>query len=105
MMGELNHMVLMNVLVLGQARLAQIDLFSEGGGGMREASVLRYKEKRRTRLFSKKIRYQVRKVNADRRPRMKVCSHFLSWVPSHSLSPIFYYYHFYKENEFNYRIN
>ncbi|XP_022732275.1 protein CHLOROPLAST IMPORT APPARATUS 2-like isoform X2 [Durio zibethinus] len=54
------------------ARLAQIDLFTEGGG-VREASVLRYKEKRRTRLFSKKIRYQVRKVNADRRPRMKVC--------------------------------
>ncbi|XP_021277159.1 LOW QUALITY PROTEIN: protein CHLOROPLAST IMPORT APPARATUS 2 [Herrania umbratica] len=52
------------------ARLAQIDLFSDGGG-VREASVLRYKEKRRTRLFSKKIRYQVRKVNADRRPRMK----------------------------------
>ncbi|KAK4483751.1 hypothetical protein RD792_010953 [Penstemon davidsonii] len=52
-----------------QARLAQIDLFSENG--MRGASVLRYKEKRRTRLFSKKIRYQVRKVNADRRPRMK----------------------------------
>ncbi|CAI9099249.1 OLC1v1036035C3 [Oldenlandia corymbosa var. corymbosa] len=54
-----------------QARLAKIDLFSESGG-VREASVLRYKEKRRTRLFSKKIRYQVRKVNADRRPRMKV---------------------------------
>ncbi|XP_031107883.1 protein CHLOROPLAST IMPORT APPARATUS 2-like [Ipomoea triloba] len=52
-----------------QARLAQIDLFSESG--VREASVLRYKEKRRTRLFSKKIRYQVRKVNADQRPRMK----------------------------------
>ncbi|KAM1067444.1 hypothetical protein ACFX2J_022446 [Malus domestica] len=52
------------------ARLAQIDLFSDAGG-LREASVLRYKEKRRTRLFSKKIRYQVRKVNADRRPRMK----------------------------------
>ncbi|KAL5838691.1 hypothetical protein ACOSQ3_015860 [Xanthoceras sorbifolium] len=51
------------------ARLAQIDLFSESG--VREASVLRYKEKRRTRLFSKKIRYQVRKVNADQRPRMK----------------------------------
>ncbi|KAL9681299.1 hypothetical protein QQ045_013082 [Rhodiola kirilowii] len=51
--------------------LAQIDLFGEGGG-VREASVLRYKEKRRTRLFSKKIiRYQVRKVNADCRPRMK----------------------------------
>lgn len=53
-----------------QARLAQIDLFSENGG-LREASVMRYKEKRRTRFFSKKIRYQVRKVNADRRPRMK----------------------------------
>ncbi|XP_038890141.1 protein CHLOROPLAST IMPORT APPARATUS 2 isoform X2 [Benincasa hispida] len=53
------------------ARLAQIDLFSDGGGLLREASVLRYKEKRRTRLFSKKIRYQVRKVNADGRPRMK----------------------------------
>ncbi|KAG5376166.1 hypothetical protein IGI04_040762 [Brassica rapa subsp. trilocularis] len=51
------------------ARLAQIDLF--GDSGIREASVLRYKEKRRTRLFSKKIRYQVRKLNADQRPRMK----------------------------------
>ncbi|XP_076933125.1 protein CHLOROPLAST IMPORT APPARATUS 2-like [Bidens hawaiensis] len=51
-------------------RLAQIDLFSENGG-LREASVMRYKEKKRTRLFSKKIRYQVRKVNADRRPRSK----------------------------------
>ncbi|EOA13387.1 hypothetical protein CARUB_v10026429mg [Capsella rubella] len=51
------------------ARIAQIDLF--GDSGMREASVLRYKEKRRTRLFSKKIRYQVRKLNADQRPRMK----------------------------------
>ena len=38
----------------------------------REASVLRYKEKRQTRLFSKKIRYQVRKLNADKRPRFKV---------------------------------
>uniref|UniRef100_A0A2P2MMB9 Zinc finger protein CONSTANS-LIKE 16-like isoform X1 n=1 Tax=Rhizophora mucronata TaxID=61149 RepID=A0A2P2MMB9_RHIMU len=37
----------------------------------REASVLRYKEKRRTRLISKKIRYQVRKLNADKRPRLK----------------------------------
>ncbi|KAJ4963396.1 hypothetical protein NE237_023335 [Protea cynaroides] len=52
------------------ARLGQIDIFPENGG-MREASVLRYREKRRTRLFSKKIRYQVRKVNADQRPRMK----------------------------------
>ncbi|KAK7265214.1 hypothetical protein RJT34_32830 [Clitoria ternatea] len=52
------------------ARLSQIDLLWDNGG-VREARVLRYKEKRRTRLFSKKIRYQVRKVNADRRPRMK----------------------------------
>ncbi|XVF46195.1 hypothetical protein PTKIN_Ptkin03bG0007900 [Pterospermum kingtungense] len=37
----------------------------------REASVLRYKEKRQTRLFSKKIRYQIRKLNADKRPRLK----------------------------------
>ncbi|CAN6841538.1 unnamed protein product [Brassica oleracea] len=51
------------------ARLAQIDLF--GDNGVREASVLRYKEKRQTRLFSKKIRYQVRKLNADQRPRVK----------------------------------
>ncbi|KAF3794565.1 CHLOROPLAST IMPORT APPARATUS 2 protein [Nymphaea thermarum] len=62
------------------ARLMQYDVFpdmglwrqaGEDGAGIREASVLRYKEKRRTRLFSKKIRYEVRKVNADKRPRMK----------------------------------
>ncbi|CAK9259772.1 unnamed protein product [Sphagnum jensenii] len=39
--------------------------------GPRKARVLRYKEKRRTRLFSNKIRYHVRKLNAERRPRMK----------------------------------
>lgn len=39
--------------------------------GQREASVLRYKEKRLNRLFSKKIRYQVRKLNAEKRPRLK----------------------------------
>ncbi|XP_060214852.1 zinc finger protein CONSTANS-LIKE 16-like [Lycium barbarum] len=37
----------------------------------REAKVSRYREKRRTRLFSKKIRYEVRKLNAEKRPRMK----------------------------------
>ncbi|KAH0935577.1 hypothetical protein HID58_012694, partial [Brassica napus] len=53
------------------AMLAEIDLFGESG--MREASVLRYKEKRMNRLFSnsKQIRYQVRKLSADQRPRMK----------------------------------
>ncbi|GMY15334.1 zinc finger protein CONSTANS-LIKE 16 [Fagus crenata] len=39
--------------------------------GDREARVSRYREKRRTRLFSKKIRYEVRKLNAEKRPRMK----------------------------------
>ncbi|KVH94091.1 zinc finger protein CONSTANS-LIKE 8 [Cynara cardunculus var. scolymus] len=37
----------------------------------REASVLRYRKKRNNRLFSRKIRYQVRKLNADKRPRLK----------------------------------
>ncbi|KAK9097758.1 hypothetical protein Syun_024803 [Stephania yunnanensis] len=53
------------------ARLVQMELVLGENGGIREASVMRYREKRRSRLFSKKIRYQVRKVNADRRPRMK----------------------------------
>lgn len=51
--------------------------------GQREASVLRYKEKRQSRLFSKRIRYEVRKLNAEKRPRMKVLhnstpSHFIT---------------------------
>lgn len=45
---------------------------ADDGGPGREARVLRYKEKRRSRLFSKTIRYEVRKLNAERRPRMKV---------------------------------
>ncbi|KAJ4899454.1 CCT motif family protein [Raphanus sativus] len=55
-----------------RAMLAEIDLFGESGI-LREASVLRYKEKRMNRLFSnsKQIRYQVRKLSADQRPRMK----------------------------------
>ncbi|XP_010938521.1 uncharacterized protein [Elaeis guineensis] len=39
--------------------------------GNREARVMRYKEKRRSRLFSKRIRYEVRKLNAEKRPRSK----------------------------------
>ncbi|KAJ8646646.1 hypothetical protein MRB53_008394 [Persea americana] len=52
-------------------------LYQMGGvGGQmmdrgREARVSRYREKRRSRLFSKKIRYEVRKLNAEKRPRMK----------------------------------
>ncbi|KAJ3681174.1 hypothetical protein LUZ60_015663 [Juncus effusus] len=37
----------------------------------REMRVQRYKEKRRNRLFAKKIRYEVRKLNAEKRPRIK----------------------------------
>ncbi|GMI87825.1 B-box domain protein 15 [Hibiscus trionum] len=46
----------------------QTQAMADGG---REARVSRYREKRRTRLFSKKIRYEVRKLNAEKRPRMK----------------------------------
>ncbi|KAK4479284.1 hypothetical protein RD792_014795 [Penstemon davidsonii] len=49
---------------VGQGRLRAND-------AGREARVSRYREKRRTRLFSKKIRYEVRKLNAEKRPRMK----------------------------------
>ncbi|KAK1417090.1 hypothetical protein QVD17_26212 [Tagetes erecta] len=52
------------------ARLATIDLFSEHEE-VKEAGDIRYKEKRRTWLFSKKIRCQVKKVNVDKRPRSK----------------------------------
>lgn len=47
------------------------DAGSGGSWVARRARVLRYREKRQTRLFAKKIRYEVRKLNAERRPRMK----------------------------------
>ncbi|KAG0481890.1 hypothetical protein HPP92_009974 [Vanilla planifolia] len=60
------------------AKLSNIDLLTDSGGGEeREASLQRYKEKRRNRLFSKKIRYEVRKVNADQRPRVKASGRFV----------------------------
>ncbi|KAK4754864.1 hypothetical protein SAY87_008621 [Trapa incisa] len=37
----------------------------------RVASVLRYREKRQNRLFAKRVRYEVRKLNAQKRPRVK----------------------------------
>lgn len=57
-------------------------VFQGGGGeewklGKREASVLRYKEKRQNWLFFKGIRYEVRKINAEKRPRMKVNKHYI----------------------------
>ncbi|PON40022.1 CCT domain containing protein [Parasponia andersonii] len=51
--------------------MGEVPVLMEEERTRREASVLRYKEKRQTRLFSKKIRYQVRKLNADKRPRLK----------------------------------
>ncbi|XP_030450852.1 zinc finger protein CONSTANS-LIKE 16-like [Syzygium oleosum] len=65
---------------MGMSGLEFQNLYGEAGAygghmGMgdagREAKVSRYREKRRTRLFSKKIRYEVRKLNAEKRPRMK----------------------------------
>lgn len=50
----------------------------------RESSVLRYKEKRQSRLFSKKIRYEVRKLNADKRPRLK--GRFVKTTPENRMS-------------------
>ncbi|GMH12338.1 hypothetical protein Nepgr_014179 [Nepenthes gracilis] len=51
--------------------MGEVPAVEEGRTTRREASVLRYKEKRQSRLFSKKIRYEVRKLNADKRPRIK----------------------------------
>lgn len=55
----------------GEVRSLRGQLMGSGGDGGREARVSRYREKRRTRLFAKKIRYEVRKLNAEKRPRMK----------------------------------
>jgi len=41
-------------------------------GGIREVQVLTYKEKRQTHLFSRDIEYEVRNMNAEKRPQMKV---------------------------------
>lgn len=60
---------------------------------VRQASVLRYREKRRTRLFSKKIRYEVRKLNAERRPRMKVATPSIHSTTSVCSLPPFLFIH------------
>lgn len=44
---------------------------TEAAGRERAEKVRRYKEKRRNRLFAKRIRYEVRRVNAVKRPRFK----------------------------------
>ena len=48
----------------------------------RTRRVLRYREKRLTRLFSNKIRYQVRKLNAQKRPRIKVTHFTKCFIPN-----------------------
>lgn len=53
----------------------------EGRMKIREASVLRYKEKRHNRLFAKRIRYEVRKLNAEKRPRIKVTLSMIYKIP------------------------
>ena len=50
----------------------------------RKARVNRYREKRRNRLFSKKVRYEVRKLNAERRPRIKVSIFAAAKMAHHS---------------------
>ncbi|CAL5414709.1 unnamed protein product [Camellia sinensis] len=67
-------------------------IFQGGGGeewklGKREASVLRYKEKRQNWLFFKGIRYEVRKINAEKRPRMKVACYIVKEVINGMASP------------------
>lgn len=46
---------------------------SVGGaeGRTRKQCLQRYREKKARRMYSKKIRYELRKINADRRPRIK----------------------------------
>ncbi|KAK4274852.1 hypothetical protein QN277_018020 [Acacia crassicarpa] len=51
--------------------MGEVPILQEEDRSRRNASVRRYKEKRQSRLFSKKIRYEVRKLNADKRPRLK----------------------------------
>ncbi|CAM9001763.1 unnamed protein product [Rhodiola kirilowii] len=52
---------------IGEAAAQAIPLF----GAEREARVLRYKEKRKSRKFEKTIRYASRKAYAETRPRIK----------------------------------
>ncbi|XP_073127316.1 zinc finger protein CONSTANS-LIKE 16 [Henckelia pumila] len=83
-------------LNLDEITITSLDGASHGGRwgsaheiAEREARVSRYREKRRTRLFAKKIRYQVRKINAEKRPRMK--GRFVkrtSFLGSNSFPPV-----------------
>lgn len=79
-----------SVIAQGNIDIGLVPDLSNGGhaatgsnDGGREARVQRYKDKRRTRLFSKKIRYEVRKLNAERRPRMKVSNPCIKLLTSH----------------------
>lgn len=60
-------------------RVPEMDIDQEDGdqrrnmdkSSSRKERVMRYKEKRQSRLFAKRIRYEVRKLNAEKRPRIK----------------------------------
>lgn len=73
MTNKTNEQGLASVKVKAEEQQEQVEVAAgkELKVCQREASVRRYKEKRQNRLFSKKIRYQVRKLNAEKRPRLK----------------------------------
>ncbi|XP_027150930.1 uncharacterized protein LOC113751203 isoform X1 [Coffea eugenioides] len=73
MTKKTNEQGLASVRVKAEEQQEQVEVVGgkELKVGQREASVRRYKEKRQNRLFSKQIRYQVRKLNAEKRPRLK----------------------------------
>lgn len=72
--------------------------------GQREASVQRYKEKRQNRLFAKRIRYEVRKLNAEKRPRMKVLFHKSLILLQNSIASISFLYNLMEEVCINYTL-
>uniref|UniRef100_A0A0D9X3Y0 CCT domain-containing protein n=1 Tax=Leersia perrieri TaxID=77586 RepID=A0A0D9X3Y0_9ORYZ len=53
------------------AAAAAAETWSVAGTAARAEKVRRYKEKRNGRLFAKRIRYEVRRLNAVKRPRLK----------------------------------
>mmetsp|Transcript_7199 Transcript_7199/g.26468 ORF Transcript_7199/g.26468 Transcript_7199/m.26468 type:complete len:279 (-) Transcript_7199:1291-2127(-) len=54
------------------AQKASTGSSAEEGETMNRADrVARYRQKRKTRTFTVKVRYQIRKLNAERRPRLK----------------------------------
>jgi len=55
----------------GAAASTSSSALSPGSAPSRLACLARYRKKKASRTYGKHIRYQMRKVNADRRPRVK----------------------------------